>query len=750
MSSQPCLDSIRDFLIRLDLNPGRLPTLFEYKKAYREKLKLHPDKGGDTSLFQGITEAAMAVWHFLVQHQDKQTRPEADKDTALLKNFEKSNNVTYNKGSVVFDIEGSKADIWIDCLKKRVGPAVELHDKSGFKMKQEQFKIPLVTCKTKQDYGSLSVTVYPNPKSSHPKILVQGQAYLAFVTLVLPEVFKDMNTPRLALEGSNVSDHDSDTEHHSDEQSLLNKVASKNMEQAFHRMELEMVQIRNSLGAKVDAALVSLTTNRSNLDTKLYSIEGLMRDNLKKSNELVKAITDLSTNVKNSRNEINIESLDIEKLATSVSNHPSLSQLSSTLTCLRSEVAQSATLQAVQTQVQGLTDSISTLESGVRDIGQKITETNEASGKDMAQIRKNSDQSLGMFDAMKKSLDILAKQAPNRGTSVPPNPNSNTSTMPVPSPSSEPRAYKGIMFASKSALEIDTKKLKSDLGCDLKIIPTDYIYPHTDSHDPDSYLECMVNQHLAGKGCYDFAIIATGVDDITELDIVNSAPTTLTSNVADQTRTVVEVAENIIKENNIDVFIVEKPPRYDPADSDPSSMYSKLSKYSNGVLASSVGMTPRLYIVDQTTLTRSGTRARADIFKSDGLLLTTKGLNIYTSSIAKSLTECYPDMEVPKHPSPPNQAPEQGQGGGRNGGGARGGQGRRQDYRERRDRQHQDRPGYGYHGSSPYPYHSYPPPPPPPGWDRGGWEGPRQHRRRDNWDDSDRYRGGHNRGYRRY
>ena len=55
---------------------------------------------------------------------------------------------------------------------------------------------------------------------------------------------------------------------------------------------------------------------------------------------------------------------------------------------------------------------------------------------------------------------------------------------------------------------------------------------------------------------------------------------------------------------------MEKPPRYDPVESDPSGMYAKLSKYSNGVLASSVGMTPRLYIVDQTTLTRSGTRAR--------------------------------------------------------------------------------------------------------------------------------------------
>ena len=180
--------------MRLDLNPSRLPTVSEYKKAYRENLKNHPDKGGDgdTAIFQGITEAAMAVWQFMATIQDRQSRPKTDKDTALFRKFEKSNNVSYNKGSVVFDIDGSKADILIDCLINRVGPPEILSDGSGVNMKVEQFKIPLVSCKTKKMYGSLSVTVYPNPKTSHPKVMLQGQAYLAFVTLVLPEVFKVM------------------------------------------------------------------------------------------------------------------------------------------------------------------------------------------------------------------------------------------------------------------------------------------------------------------------------------------------------------------------------------------------------------------------------------------------------------------------------------------------------------------------------------------------------------------------------
>ena len=204
------------------------------------------------------------------------------------------------------------------------------------------------------------------------------------------------------------------------------------------------------------------------------------------------------------------------------------------------------------------------------------------------------------------------------------------------------------MFTSSIALDINTKKLKEDLNCELKIIPTYYVHNHPDSQDPDAYLECMVNQHLAGKSGYDFDILATGTNDITDLDVGNAPPTTLTNNVADQTKTIVEVAETLATENNLDVFLVDKPPRLDPTSKDPTGMYSKLSKYSNGVLASSVGMTPRLFIVDQSSLARSGVKARSDIFKPDGLHLTTKGLNFYTSNITRCLLECYEDMAIPK------------------------------------------------------------------------------------------------------
>ena len=605
----PGLESIKEFLIRLDLDPSRIPTLKEYKKAYRQKLKNHPDKGGDTAVFQGITEAALAVFQFITENQDKQTRAESDKDSALLRNFEADCNVNYYKGNVVFDIDGSKAQLWIECLTKRVGPPVPLSDGSGFKMKMEQFKIPLVSCKTKQEYGSLSVTVYPNPKTSHPKIMVQGQAYLAFVTLVLPEVFKDMHSPCPSIGAAapgDKSDQDSDSEHQVNTAGLdstpQDMLATHSMQQAFQRLEVEMVNIRNSLDAKVDVALETLSRlNNTGLDHKMESLEQLMRANLEKSNELSQAITELSSNVRENSSKINIEDSQLEKLATSMANNPTLSQLSTTLSSLRTEVAQSTTLQDVQSGVLELTGSLNTLESEVKTMSKKISETHDASNRDRVQIRKNSDDSLTMFDAMKKSLETLVKQAvnPNAPSPSPSSSTSNTSKPTPPTDTPPTRSRKGIMFTSSIALDINTKKLKDDLNCDLKIIPTYYVHHHPDSKDPDAYLECMVNQHLAGKSGYDFAILATGTNDITELDVDNAPPTTLTNSVADQTKTLVEVAETLAAEHNLDVFLVDKPPRFDPTTKDPTGMYSKLSKYANGVLASSVGMTPRLFIVDQ-------------------------------------------------------------------------------------------------------------------------------------------------------
>ena len=99
------LSGINVFLIVLGLLTTRLPTLAEYKKAYRSKLIHHPDKGGDEELFKTVTEAAHHVFNFITEHQEQQTRSANSTDKGLLRAFETSNNVKYNQGNVVFNIK---------------------------------------------------------------------------------------------------------------------------------------------------------------------------------------------------------------------------------------------------------------------------------------------------------------------------------------------------------------------------------------------------------------------------------------------------------------------------------------------------------------------------------------------------------------------------------------------------------------------------------------------------------------------
>ena len=132
------------------------------------------------------------------KHSEHQNRKNTEKDTDLLKVFEAENNVSYNQGSVVFEIKAAEASTWIECLRKKVSEPIQLSDGSGVIMKMDNFKIPAVSCHSKANYGSLSVTVYPNPKTTNPKIMVQGRMYLAFVTFIIPLVLQDLKASQSA------------------------------------------------------------------------------------------------------------------------------------------------------------------------------------------------------------------------------------------------------------------------------------------------------------------------------------------------------------------------------------------------------------------------------------------------------------------------------------------------------------------------------------------------------------------------
>ena len=81
------LKTIEAFLIILKLNPNRVPSFADLKKAFRDKLNLHPDRAGQdsTETFQEISEAARIVFFFLTDNPGLQPRKSTDECTKILK-----------------------------------------------------------------------------------------------------------------------------------------------------------------------------------------------------------------------------------------------------------------------------------------------------------------------------------------------------------------------------------------------------------------------------------------------------------------------------------------------------------------------------------------------------------------------------------------------------------------------------------------------------------------------------------------
>ena len=72
----PSLADLVVFLTKLDMNVEKIPTLAEYKKKYREKMHLHPDKAGKESeeVFKEITEAASKVHAWITDNPELQPK----------------------------------------------------------------------------------------------------------------------------------------------------------------------------------------------------------------------------------------------------------------------------------------------------------------------------------------------------------------------------------------------------------------------------------------------------------------------------------------------------------------------------------------------------------------------------------------------------------------------------------------------------------------------------------------------------
>ena len=237
-----------------------------------------------------------------------------------------------------------------------------------------------------------------------------------------------------------------------------------------------------------------------------------------------------------------------------------------TLEILQKEVTE------VVGKVNEMKEETKAVKDSIREMKEEVLDKSAATNVEIQQLRKNSDDSLNIFRAIKDSLsnienkDIListTKDKDKKGN-ISPEKDKHTNNI------TEIQTRKGIMFSSSIALKADKNRLEDELCCDLTMVPTYHIERHGEAKDPELFLSNMIKQHIKEDDCeYDFVIISVGSNDVTALDPSESPNTTMFNEVQNQMNTLVKAAEELAS-NQMDVFVNMQPPRYDNDIKDPT------------------------------------------------------------------------------------------------------------------------------------------------------------------------------------
>ena len=270
----PKLANLVVFLTKLDMDADKIPTLAEYRKKYRDKMHLHPDKAGKESeeVFKEITEAANKVHAWITENPELQPR-KTDETLRVVKCFDRKNNVEYNANNVVIHVDEELCEGWVEALSKRFGLSIPLEDQVGVQFKTSHLNIP----KSQDTHGSFSALVWQKPKNGQPKILLQGKAYMTFVSFVVPEILKEIEAKidkTKVLEDSvelpTIPLVDGEKK---EERTNINKDVSipesdfQTMMLGFQKMESEVIKLRDNLVGIVDE---SVNTIKDNMDMKKF------------------------------------------------------------------------------------------------------------------------------------------------------------------------------------------------------------------------------------------------------------------------------------------------------------------------------------------------------------------------------------------------------------------------------------------------------------------------------------------------
>ena len=179
------------------------------------------------------------------------------------------------------------------------------------------------------------------------------------------------------------------------------------------------------------------------------------------------------------------------------------------------------------------------------------------------------------------------------------------------------------------------------LDSDVCAVGTYHIEQYEKARDPELYLKKNL-QKIEDKSDLDFLIIATGTNDITVLDVENEDISELTNIVCDQSRNLIHLANEAAQKHNLDVFVVERPPR-----GDENEIYSDLNVAANGLFPSLITPLKKVHYIPLPSLQKLPDKSRRNLFTKSGVPVHLKpwGLKLLRNDIVAGIKSVYKDLK---------------------------------------------------------------------------------------------------------
>ena len=429
-------------------------------------------------------------------------------------------------------------------------------------------------------------------------------------------------------------------------------------------MEEEMVALRVGLTKAVDDSLNQIRESFERLSgTK--ELEGLKTKVASNSEELARLHTKIDEVLANQQNKLNFDSNGLEKfLKDGKTTFSKLEDITSIHT------AANDMMKEVKTNTEAVTgcikdnqkifeklEEVTNVTNVMKDDLKKVTENQL-----LKSVAENAEKALpalslidGKISSLVESLDSVTRTTTQEASSISEpsvrpkekrQDDRKTQETPAASAKSSEKVAsanaftgrRGIFFTSSIGLSCNLIDLQERLYSDIKSVRTYHIKENPDSRNPELNLEENV-KGLETETDVDYVIISTGTNDISKLD-VNDDKGVLMTDACDQAKTLVLLASRIAKNHDVDVFVVEKPPRND----DPTGMRSELTTASNGMLPSLIMPLDKVHLISLPSLHNISEGKKKSMF-TDGIHLTPAFVKVFLNDVVRGVGKVFTDIK---------------------------------------------------------------------------------------------------------